>query len=36
MINAECFDGALPNALITVKGKGNVFGYYRHQIISII
>ena len=31
MINAECFDGALPSLLITIKGKGNVFGYYKYK-----
>lgn len=31
MINAECFDDALPGLLITIKGKGRVFGYYKHK-----
>lgn len=34
-INEKCFNSELPEVLLTVKGKGRVFGYYkRHAFIS--
>jgi hypothetical protein len=30
-INKECFSSELPEVLLTVKGKGRVFGYYKKQ-----
>jgi hypothetical protein len=30
-INEACFQNELPEVLLTVKGKSNVFGYYKHN-----
>lgn len=30
-INKQCFGGQLPEVLLTVKGKGRVFGYYKRR-----
>lgn len=30
-INAACFDDAMPAVVMTLKGKSNVFGYYKHK-----
>ena len=30
-INTECFSSELPEVLLTVKGKGRVFGYYKRN-----
>lgn len=30
-INTECFGSELPEVLLTVKGKGRVFGYYKQR-----
>jgi hypothetical protein len=30
-INTECFGSELPEVLLTVKGKGRVFGYYKQK-----
>ena len=30
-IDAACFDDALPAVVMTLKGKSNVFGYYKHK-----
>lgn len=30
-INKECFNSELPEVLLTIKGKGRVFGYYKKK-----
>jgi len=30
-INEKCFANQLPEVLLTIKGKGNVFGYYKQK-----
>jgi hypothetical protein len=31
-INKQCFDAGLPEVLLTVIGKGRVFGYYKRRV----